>query len=426
MLFSRNKNTKTKDTFVRKAHITCPYCMNQIKPGEILFMTDEGEHLDEEFVSTAARYQFGSARENATGTSHNHTGIIIQPDNKEYAFHVDEKTGYPVYVERQVNGSATRVYSDRICPKCHCYLPNDIESMDLYNIVVLGNTSCGKTSLLASMLYEMGSDYAALLSPRLGQIRVERDSAPFLQSIINNWKGSVRDSTVMGLNVFPIVFRATSCDNKRRILVAIHDFAGEGMKDLSYFANQPISRRKINGIMMVVDVCQLNAFRKRNIEYACEIPVTQIFSDLNDEAKKTLQQADSVAIVLTKFDALALNQVNDGRAKTKAYTPGLEDHASAVSIQTIKDVSGTVKRILAEDTPANITSIQSTFLKVSTAAEELGELEYFATSSMQIQLHEGENTRYTNVFESSRQLHRVQEPMLYFLARWNIFPTKLK
>ena len=400
--------------------------MNEIKPQEILFMTDEGEHLDEEFVTFASRFQFGSACANATGKAHNHTGMVISPDNKEYAFRYDDVTGFPVKVERQVNGAATRVYSDRICPKCHCYLPNDLEAMDLYNIVVLGNTSCGKTSLLASMLYEMSSDYAALLSPQLGEIRVERDSKPFLDSIIDNWQDSERDSTVMGLQVFPIVFRATSNDSKRRIMVAIHDFAGEGMKDLSYFNNHPISRCKINGIMMVVDVCQLNAYRKRNIEYACEVPVTQIFSDLNDQAKKTLRQADSVAIVLTKFDALALNQRNDNRVKTKAFTPGLEDHQKAVSIPTIKDVSATVKRILMEDTPANITSFQSTFKKESTSAPELDSMEFFATSSMQIQLHEGENTRYTNVFERSRQLHRVQEPLLYFLARWGIFPSKRK
>lgn len=418
------RNQKNQSKPIRRAHVTCPYCMYEIKPGDIQFMTDEGEHLDEEFVTFASRYQFGSACANATGKAHNHTGMIIEPGNKEYVFRYDDVTGFPVKVERQVNGAASRVYSDRICPRCHCYLPNDLEAMDLYNIVVLGNTSCGKTSLLASMLYEMGSDYAAQLSPQLGEIRVERDAKPFLDSIIANWQGSARDSTVMGLQVFPIVFRATSNDGRRRVMVAIHDFAGEGMKDLSYFNNHPISRCTINGIMMVVDVCQLGAFRRRNIEYACEVPVTQIFSELNDEAKKTLQQADSVAIVLTKFDALALNQRSDNRAKTKAYTPGLEDHARAVCIPTIKDVSGTVKRILHEDSPANITSIQSTFKKTSTTAVELGELEYFATSSMQIQLHEGDNTRYTNVFERSRQLHRVQEPMLYFLARWGIFPSR--
>lgn len=421
-LFGNTRSKKVKGTEKRNS-IVCPYCMRTVRPEEILFMSNQGETLDEEFVTFASQYQSGDKFSKIVGQSHNHTGQIIQQSDNEFTVGISEETGFPYKLTRQLVGGKESSYSDRLCPHCHCYLPTDIESMELRNIVLLGNTSCGKTSLLAAILHEMSINAASNLSATLGQIKIERDSMPFVEFIIDNWKSASREPTPM-IHVFPIVLRVSSVDGRRQTLVAIHDFAGEGMRDLTYFFDHPISQGTVDGVMLVLDVCQLEAYRRRNIQYACEVPVTQCLSEFSREAKKKLRKIESVAVVLNKFDALSLNQGDSNRARTRAYMPGLEEHRDAVHVATIKDVANSVKKILNDDSPANIKSIETAFDRHSTPSTSLDSIEYFATSSMQVEKQEGENATYVNVYEASRQLHRVQEPMLYFMARWGIFPTK--
>lgn len=423
MFFTRKKKPKKgREPYVKREFIVCPFCMEKVKPHEILFMTDSGEHMDETFFTFANSFQSVESTANVIKTAHNHTGQIIEQTDAEFKVRYSETTGFPVEVARELNGSKPRMYTDRICPHCHSYLPNDIEAMELKNIVVLGNTSCGKTSLLAAMMHDLGIE-GSRLSPQLGQIQIERDSVPFLNYIIRNWQSASRMVTPM-VHVFPIVFRATNVSGSKRILVALHDFAGEGMNDLSYFRSHAISQCDIDAIMLVLDVCQLQAYQQRNVENACEVPITQIFSNLNDEAKNPLRRAHSVAVVLNKFDLLSLNQTPNGFATTKAYLPELTDHRTAVGIATIKDVSATVKKILSKDNPANITNLESSFGRRNTAAETLDSLEYFAASSMQYEHVDGDNAGYTNRYNAGRPLHRVQEPLLYFMARWGIFAAK--
>lgn len=426
-MFKRNKD-HNKMEIKRKKTIICPYCMGEIKPDEILFMTDGGTGKDDVFQKFADKFLYSDCHESGEG----HMGQIIDQKDNSIEIEYNEDTKFPMAVVMERNGGERRRYTKRICHHCHCYLVDGIEYTDIKNIVVLGGTSCGKTTFLSALLHEaIGDDTGAMLSGLLGRAKIEGDSKPYLDKYIKNWKNGERDATLTGRNLFPIVFSVENINRTNRVIITIHDFAGEGMRDSDYFANHPIATREIDGVFLMIDACQLSNYQKYKIENACAIKITKCIEFTNAAIKK-LRKVNSIAVVLNKFDII-MEKANKTDNPTVAYEPTLSGHhKEAVSTNAIKGVSQTVREIIRKDggefeAGALIPTIESLFDKKWQPNEELNDLEYFAVSTMGLTKHEkgeGHEEYYSCEYHEDRALHRVLEPLLYFLARWRIFESK--
>lgn len=406
--------------------IQCPYCMKEIKPDDILFMLDnEQGAVDEKFIETASRYQGFDAANSAQA----HTGTIISQHDDDLKVEIEygEDSQFPEVLRWQRNGGETRAATTRICPHCHCYIPPDIERMDAKTIVLLGSTSSGKTTLIAGMLYMLVGDLrekrpTAMISSGLGSVRIERDSLYFAKRIMmNSLINAERDATEREKPIFPIVMVVQNSANTKRTLVTIHDFAGEALDDTTYFAEHPIADNlhSTDGILYAIDCCQLSSIKDYPVAHSCTDSVIAAFAKFTGRMKNVLKKADAVAVTLTKFDVYM--KYKGTQANKHAFVPLLTAHDEGVDINTIKDVSQTVKSIVDEDDTNIHVNFVNTFNRKLKGTSALESMEYFATACLKSKeaTDQEMNSEVTCSFDATC-LHRVCEPLLYMFKRWDI------
>jgi len=418
---------RPKPKIKQKKDVFCPYCMSKINPRDILFLVDKSDgQVDEVFSEFASRYQ-GYDESNQMQA---HLGELLQQNDAEYGVKVtyDEETNYPVSLSWQRNGGEKRIATTRICPHCHCYLPTDIEKMDSKSIVLLGSTSCGKTTLIAGMLYMLVGNLteakpAPHISRNIGTARIEKDSLSFARQMMEaSLLGARRDPTEIAKPIFPIVLVAQNAMGENKTLITIHDFAGEGLDNEEYFSNHPVGKDEYttDGILYAIDSCQLSALADYQIAHACTEEINGALLGFSNRQKKVLGRADALAVVLTKFDIytrfVGLNQ------QGHAFEPLLTSHNYGVNVNTIKDVSNAVKRILDPSSTNRIVQkqIEKIFSRKTHGTANLEDVEYFATACLKSGGGDGKAEESTATFDNTC-LHRVCEPLLYMFAKWGIF-----
>ena len=424
LFFSRRPRPRPKTV---KTSICCPYCMATIKPKEILFLLNKSDgQVDEVFSEFASRYQ-GYDEINQMQA---HLGELLHQDDAEYGVKVnyDEETGFPVSLTWQRNGGEAHSATTRVCPHCHCYLPSDIETMDTKSIVLLGSTSCGKTTLIAGMLYMLVGNItepnpAPHISRNIGSVDIEQDSFFFARKMMeSSLLGARRDPTEIAKPIFPIVLVASNAMGENKTLVTIHDFAGEGLDNLEYFSNHPIGKAEFNtdGILYAIDSCQLPDLANYQIAHSCTAVINDALLGFSNHQKKVLSRADALAVVLTKFDIFS--RFVGANQHGHAYEPLLTSHNYGVSINTIKDVSNAVKRILDPSAKNKIVQkqIEKIFSRKPHGTANLEDVEYFATACLKSGGGDGKGEESTATFDNTC-LHRVAEPLLYMFAKWGIF-----
>jgi len=412
-----------------KTQIVCPYCMGKINPKDILFLANKSDgQVDEVFFEFASRYQ-GFDESNQMQA---HLGQLISQNDSELNVQVEySDTSFPTSLRLQRNGGEARTLTTRVCPHCHCYLPTDIEKMNTKSIVLLGSTSCGKTTLIAGMLYMLVGDLtedkpSPHISKNLGTARIEKDSLSFARKMMEtSLLNAERDPTEIAKPIFPIVLVAQDAVGNNKTLVTIHDFAGEGLDDEEYFLNHSIGKSDYvtDGILYAIDTCQLPDLSNFQIAHACTEEINNAIVNFSEQQKRVLSRADALAVTLTKFDVY--NRFVGQHVTGHVYEPLLTSHTYGVNISTIKDVSNTVKKILDPAGGQHIIQrqIENVFNRKTHGTPELESVEYFATACLKSTGGDGMGEESTAAFDATC-LHRVCEPLLYMFAKWGIFSVK--
>ncbi len=427
-LFNWGKKKAPKKETV-KTEVHCPYCMGKINPKDILFLVDRGDgKVDEVFSEFASRYQGF----NESNQMQAHLGELISQNDSDLNVTVEYgDTEFPIGLSWQRNGGEKRIAKSRICPHCHCYLPTDIEKMDTKSIVLLGSTSCGKTTLIAGMLYMLVGDLteekpAPHISKNLGTARIEKDSLSFARQMMeSSLLNAERDPTEIAKPIFPIVMVVQDAVGEHKTLVTIHDFAGEGLDNEEYFSNHPIGKAEFttDGILYAIDSCQLPDLAHFQVAHSCTEEINGSLLGFSSHQKSVLSRADALAVVLTKFDVYT--RFIGQTANSSVFEPLLSSHNYGVNINTIKDVSLAVKKILDPASGNRIIQrqIENIFKRTTHGTPELESVEYFATACLKSTGGDGMGEETTAAFDATC-LHRVCEPLLYMFAKWGIFSVK--
>lgn len=136
--------------------------------------------------------------------------------------------------------------TEKVCPHCHCVLPENFGELETYRVAMLGGTRSGKTTYMvaaANLLKQQNG----LPSGVINSCTISKESARYFDFLIkcmeyNKLAATVlADQTVIRF-VFPIVMNVTTVDDtgsEREFILIVNDIPGEAMENKTFLMNYP-------------------------------------------------------------------------------------------------------------------------------------------------------------------------------------------
>lgn len=269
----------------------------------------------------------------------------------------------------------------RICPRCHCSVPRDIEHLKVYRIAMFGGSSSGKTSYMLLAARQMTSiakmnTLGTALNLAEGELLPECQEY-FQQQYPRYINGSL-GATVMddasNKPVFPLIMRISPKNGRASFFLIMQDFPGEGMLKSRFMINYQ-GVMQADGAVLLVDPSQLvtlgmngdePAYREGmsfsdSIDFSqnassqppethCKDELSLTFSTLRNNMH-LFNKLVNIVVVLNKVDCLyQAVPPDDPRIKRKRY-PLLdkgnlaEFHLNAVDTTTLNDLNAIVNEV---------------------------------------------------------------------------------
>ena len=329
----------------------------------------------------------------------------------------------------QFPGDPIKTLSQKACPHCHCFLPDDIGLYPLHRVVVLGSTRAGKTTYMTLAAHQITSGTG--MPAGLMKCTISEESRRYFDYLTQCMKFDVLEATRFENSnrikvVFPLLFTVYP-DSGSPFFLSIHDCPGEAMQNNTYLANfDELSDSQ--SVIMMLDPYQF--IPNANEEGHCTIN----FNDTVNLFESNLQffsDLRQIVFTLTKMD-LIYGTDDDHYIKPKVYPnideKNLEDqHKDGINLTWIDDmsvqVSGAITTQLGyghyETQICNLAKAQSnlgiTSLCCSTLSWSNGNQCFVPI----IEDRDGRRAYNMNGY-------RVLEPLLCVLAKCNLLPVKNK
>ena len=152
--------------------------------------------------------------------------------------------------------------AEKVCPHCHCVLPENFGELETYRVAMLGGTRSGKTTYMvaaANLLKQQGG----LPSGVITSCTISKESARYFDFLIkcmeyNKLAATVLDAQTVIRFVFPIVMNVTTVDtegSEHEFILIINDIPGEAMTDKTFMMNYP-GLRLADAAIMLMDPMQ--------------------------------------------------------------------------------------------------------------------------------------------------------------------------
>lgn len=202
----------------------------------------------------------------------------------------------------------------RICPHCHCTVPDGIGQSPVYRIAMLGGSASGKTTYMilaaSQMVRHEGNTLNNLLQMAEGWLVGE--SNPYFKELYaaymeDRLEGTQKD-TATYRPVFPMVLKIKPRDGYKPFFLVIQDFPGEGMQDLNFLANSTGILRA-HGAILLVDPAQMMAFGLSNARTRqpegqhCLDPLSVTCEILNPQLWR-FEKLQRIVLAINKLDCL--------------------------------------------------------------------------------------------------------------------------
>ncbi|MDO4866178.1 MAG: hypothetical protein Q4C10_06435 [Clostridia bacterium] len=402
----------------------------------------------------------------STGGGSNEERFIVHwdPENaspgvaKADLWHDENAKDFPLTVQLceadQASAGSTDLLTNMICPHCHFEIPKvllEIPDENCHSIALIGYPSSGKTVykfVLNQEIKRLVNVYNLVDS-----VSVFVDAKELTEGEANE-EGKI-EATVAGATVCPLVFAIKR--GEQSFLISVYDLPGEVYReDTKYVAKLAGNYDLFNsdGAMLLVDPVQLYAdLNERSVvdkngnevEIQYVVPDTDITAPLTRmEEFQIGKQMKYMALVLTKADLMFSGECGDyfkgaylrqlKMCHSKEYDdwksssdPGShQGHFGKVKPQIINAVDNEVMRVIDaipaydwQDVKAKICS------KVAGDALKPENIRAFAVSTLRrVSADDPDDTQFVMSNQAHLPRHRILEPLLYLLARWNVVESE--
>lgn len=152
--------------------------------------------------------------------------------------------------------------TEKVCPHCHCILPESFGELPTYRVAMLGGTRSGKTTYMVAAA-NLLKQQSGLPSGVITSCTISPESTRYFDFLIkcmeyNKLAATVMDAVTVIRFVFPIVMNVTTVDDdgcEKEFILIINDIPGEAMTDMKFLMNYP-GLRLANAAIMLMDPMQ--------------------------------------------------------------------------------------------------------------------------------------------------------------------------
>lgn len=268
----------------------------------------------------------------------------------------DEEKGIPGTLFVPSRPETSRTISKRVCPKCHCDIPDEYFLADegnIHHVALAGCSASGKTQYIIIAIRELMNMFSNL---NLGTVSLTNFSKQFHKLYLDQYtkNGGRLNATPMDYRIFPFMLKV-SPENGNVYYLIFHDVAGEYARvsdeTLTYLLNKT-AFRKADSIMAMFDCAQFchgdsNITEDRcNEEYLAALRPLGKYGQLREKLKTGVA-------VITKCDGIFGRQeyihgsisaeVNDGMVMV---SEDMSTHRNSLNTTVIDSVEAEILAVL--------------------------------------------------------------------------------
>ena len=452
--------------------LICPYCGEEVTKDNVLFA--DGNFTSNKFEDTV-RHDFLQQCCNSwpfkngnkfselyfKPTSENIRRTYKAGENKEDFPQILHVKGSEALTPSQLKGKSIaqekealrqaeiddeeRDIALRVCPRCHCQLPMNFGLYPNINITMLGGRAAGKTAFLISMIHQLSSQ---LSMHNLGTVQLEAESKIYydLQNETYKQEGGLTEATSLDERLFPFVFQYTKEGGEGSCFINFYDLAGEGVETAhtNYMLNH-LGIQQADAVMLMIDPNQLNngmyysSFQRRQENHDPNTgsgegeaeqhdyyssPISEFLTKAvtNKRTLGLLQNVRHVIAVMTKIDQPLMSEPKSFAGNCILKEDLGKAHMGALDTPVVAEVGKDVETFYARVKGVNTKSLKE-LIRSHFGSEASVDILAVSTWTRDHGM-DGSEVKFQNSFDESASKHRIIEPFLVLLARYQMIPIR--
>lgn len=349
--------------------------------------------------------------------------------------------------------------STRVCPHCHCNLPQDFGLLPVHSVQIVGGRASGKTAFLICLHQQLNRQ---LSMNELGTATLLDESELYLRPKVEYYEEYAEPKpTKAKWKIFPLVYRITTKaygDKKRKeAFVSFHDVAGEGMTSGDYLHNLAGLSRSHN-LLYIIDPNQLNdggyhttytrimggrSQAVLDIKEADQDDVlsdgdnmdfyqTELGSDIDNIGRAVLgvfgeRELNNIFVVMTKIDMPLMVETDMfGRGNMLMMNDIGEIHKGIINGDALNRIDTEVNLFVSAKTNSDRRRKLTESIAASFQCEE--DKIHLCCISTHTRVEDPQNRRimFANNNDPGAPKHRIIEPFLCILYHIGLLPAKYR
>ena len=430
----------------------CPFCGSDISSNDVLFVDESVETLYEDTV----RLQFltNCCKDWMAGQGKEFRGLFFRVTGENVTKR--DQRGFPIELSvlrsegltpTEINGDPPlpgemkpedtgfkRKISTRVCPKCHCRLPQNFGIIPTIYVTMMGGRAAGKTAYLLSLVHRLNAQLSSLNLGTTMLLEESKNYYEFQNDYYQKHKG-VTMPTPKDELLFPFIFEYSNLNSAtpKSCFVAIYDLAGEGVTSTDYLLNHR-GVQIAKTVLLMLDPNQLNGGM-----YASQLQIAkqttgdtptdgtavhdtynEWISDfltqsvLSNRAHGILTNVNHVVAVTTKIDQPMMCKPDLFGGHCVLTEDIGQAHRERLNMQVIQEISSFLQRFFQSE--GHGIDIVNTISTVFSTGKKL-RVDLLAVSTWTRKMASSKPIEFSNEYQEFAPKHRVAEPFLVILAR---------
>ena len=317
----------------------------------------------------------------------------------------------------------------RACPHCHCELPQLFGALKTYHVAMFGGRAAGKTAYLVNLFQQLT---AQLSENNLGSVTLEKESAGFLDPMINDYEqtGTTRPTPAEG-GLLPILCHYKNGNDEA--FITFYDIAGEGTNDPAYMANHE-GIKNCEALMLMIDPNMFVGGAFATAWYAnhlsgmdrygeggdcCRDPLDKFLTEAGSLCHEYSDKIRYIICVVTKMDMLLEAHQKYFAAGDIEITRDIGNaHFDGVNLQTLRRVHDNIGLYMQKNYHIDLKQ------KILDAFGSDMRVNLLGVSTSTLSRGEGGGFKFEPRSAAVDRKHRIIEPFLIVLMRFGLIDAK--